>query len=610
MNDKNSIFRFENILCAPIVHSRYYFALWIQELFDEYKPELVAVEFPQPLKSLLLRGVGRLPYLSVVCASPDGEEYSYVPVDPCDGLVHAVRTALFKRIPVHFVDLNRVDLAAIMKYYTPDDYSLPRIGPEEYYLKTMERIPLSEPGTIDYLREQHMAARLREMNCFERRVLFVCGMIHWGRVRGFLENGGAVEYFDMEEPDTDLFLANLHPSSAKEVLEEIPAVAGAFEHRRHEGKMDRFLETARIISAAEKNHDEPVSPASKKSLMKYMRNLAMVSLQFTPDMVDLLTAAKNVCGNEFALRTLKIAATYPFFRPEEDLTVIRIKRTYTEADEGLLGLKSIKLRRRQDMAWKRNMKRVSLRRRPPERRKNEWRDAWNSAREHVSYPPEDILLEDYNFFIKNKILKMLSEEKARVEEFSASFRDGIDMRETIRNFHTGKIYVRDAPFIRGRVGPVTIIFDERHPERYPWRTVWYSEHKKESDLIMYTTPPGDALVGPGISRCRFGGYTSVFPPRRIFNYWMLYEELIQDGIVTCEADLLLYVAIIYAEEKYIGYIAGSAPPRRLKHFAESNGRHIVFIPISSLSPDSVSRLQRFHVLGSRRLRAIAHKYIF
>jgi len=604
------IFRFQNILCAPIVHSRYYFALQVQKYVRDFRPEIIAVEFPAPLKELVVNGVQRLPFLSVVCASPDGEEYSYIPIDPCDGIIHAVRLGLENRLPVNFIDLNRTDLSDVIQYYTPDDFTLPRIGFEKYYSETMQRIPPSVEGSVDYMREQHMAARLRDLNRFEHRILFVCGMLHWQRVRGFLESGGGFEYFAMDEPDADTFLANLHPHSAKEVLEEIPAVAGAFESQRLSGSMDRNEQVGHIIAAAEKEDPGDTIPVGrKKTLMKYLRNLSIVSMQFSPDMVDLLTAAKNVCGNEFAHHVYEIAKKYPYFDNDQELPLIKIKRTFEEADEGQLGVKKIKLRRRQDMVWKRNMKRVTLKRRPPERWENEWRDVWNSSMQHVSYPPEDILLEDYNFFLKNKIMKMLSEEKARVEEFSTSLKDGIDMRETIRNLHRGKIYVRDVPFIRGRIGPITIIFDEDHPEDYPWRTTWYSEHKDESDLIMYTTPPGEALVGPGISKCRFGGYTSIFPPRRIFDYWFLYDKLKYEGIIRNEPDLLLYTAIVYAQEKYIGYVAKSAPPRRLRQLADNYGRHIVYIPISTLSPDSVSKLQRFHVLGSKRLRSIAHKYI-
>ena len=240
-------FRWEGIHCAPIVHSRYYFALWIQRLFDEIKPDLIAVEFPNALKDLVVQGAERLPYLSAVCASPDGETYSYIPLDPCDGIVHAVRLGEERGLPVHFIDLNRMDIAHRPRVYTPDDYALNSIGAETFYEKTIERTPLSEPESIDYLREQHMAARLRHLNGLERRVLFVCGMSHWEQIRGFLESGGGFEYFNLEEPDAESFLANVHPDSAADFLEEVPAIAGRFEPGRHVGRLDRSEEALKIL---------------------------------------------------------------------------------------------------------------------------------------------------------------------------------------------------------------------------------------------------------------------------------------------------------------------------------------------------------------------------
>jgi len=48
---------------------------------------------------------------------------------------------------------------------------------------------------------------------------------------------------------------------------------------------------------------------------------------------------------------------------------------------------------------------------------------------------------------------MLSEERSRTEPFTTSILDGIDLRETIRNWHEAKIYVRQLDRIAGEVGP-------------------------------------------------------------------------------------------------------------------------------------------------------------
>jgi len=42
---------------------------------------------------------------------------------------------------------------------------------------------------------------------------------------------------------------------------------------------------------------------------------------------------------------------------------------------------------------------------------------------------------------------------------SAELLDGVDVRETIRNWHEGRVYVRESRPVRGKVGSVIVIFD-------------------------------------------------------------------------------------------------------------------------------------------------------
>ncbi len=46
-------------------------------------------------------------------------------------------------------------------------------------------------------------------------------------------------------------------------------------------------------------------------------------------------------------------------------------------------------------------------------------------------------------------------------------RDGIDLRETIRNWHEQKIYVRELSKFSGEVGALVVIFDEDRSESLP-----------------------------------------------------------------------------------------------------------------------------------------------
>ena len=129
------------------------------------------------------------------------------------------------------------------------------------------------------------------------------------------------------------------------------------------------------------------------------------------------------------------------------------------------------------------------------------------------------MIEEYGRFLKKKAKAMLSEERVRVEPFTTSILDGIDIRETIRNWHQRKIYVRQADRLAGEVGAVVVIFDEDREDRYQYLTTWLGEHQNESDMAFYSTFPFDNLVGPGIGRAEYGGFLMTLPPRRLFDVW-------------------------------------------------------------------------------------------
>ena len=44
---------------------------------------------------------------------------------------------------------------------------------------------------------------------------------------------------------------------------------------------------------------------------------------------------------------------------------------------------------------------------------------------------------------------MLGFDLARTEKFTTSLKDGLDIRETLRNWHTGSLYVKEIPPSKG-----------------------------------------------------------------------------------------------------------------------------------------------------------------
>ena len=85
-----------NVRFIPSIHQRMAFADEARRVFAEWRPDCVAVELPAPLGEWIVRGVFRLPQLSAVCYPVPGAEgeMHYVPIDPADSMIDALRIAL------------------------------------------------------------------------------------------------------------------------------------------------------------------------------------------------------------------------------------------------------------------------------------------------------------------------------------------------------------------------------------------------------------------------------------------------------------------------------------------------------------------------------------
>ena len=77
-----------------------------------------------------------------------------------------------------------------------------------------------------------------------------------------------------------------------------------------------------------------------------------------------------------------------------------------------------------------------------------------------------------------------------------------------------------------------------------------------------------------------------------------------------KSEKLLIAALDYSREKYVVYVAARPPRTTLKVLAGRMGRHIVYVPIGTLSPIMLKRIRVFHVLFGHDKRAIAREYIW
>jgi hypothetical protein len=241
-----------------------------------------------------------------------------------------------------------------------------------------------------------------------------------------------------------------------------------------------------------------------------------------------------------------------------------------------------------------------------ERRPGEWLEGF--ADPYIcSYPPEDLVIEDYGGFLKTKGAQVLAADDAISVPFETTILDGIDVRETARHIHEGKIYVREFKRIQGGVGSVVVIFDEDGTEAgYPYLMTWLGEHDQESDMAFYATDPADHIVGPGISRCTYGGFLMTYPPLRLADVWRDPEY----DWARNKAERLLLAGLEYSMERHVVYVAKKPPRSFVKQVAGRWGKQIVYIPIGQLSPIKLKEIRTLHVLAGKDKRDIAGDYIW
>ncbi len=402
-------------------------------------------------------------------------------------------------------------------------------------------------------------------------------------------------------------LFNLHPDCLAEVTSEPPYYQQRYEEARSNldaFKLDRPRWQLALLRDAEKeysiNTGETMHSWQRLALAKFSRNLAILDGQLVPGVYDLTLAARSIVDDNYAYEVWQMANRFSVQQTEDPpLETLNIS-----GEEVWLRTRKLRIRRRLPR-MKQMLKPAGLKPRKREKVKGEW-----AAQTHglsiCSYPPEDLVIENYGRFLKRYAKTIVSEERSRVEPFTTSLLDGIDLRETIRNWHEHKLYVRERGKFSGDVGALVVIFDEDRGDRYQYLTTWLGEHQNESDMAFYSTLPFDHIVGPGIGRAEYGGLLMTLPPRRMYDVW---SDPDYDQAET-KAERLLLAGLDYSVERHVLYIAAKPPRSLFRHLAARVNRKIVYIPIGQLSPTKLKKIRVVHVLDSHERREQAKQYIW
>lgn len=642
----------DGVHVLPVLHERLEFAHLARQALEQLRPDAVVVEVPSSLSRPWIRGIQRLPAISVLLFDNAAGRTIYLPLHPADPLAEAARTAHERGIRLVCGDLD-VDGYADYRDAVPDAYALLRLGLFRFYQRVEARQRARDP--LDERRERSMAFHAQRLRADgARRVLLLCGMHHAARIAALLRVEQAAPLTPPRR--RNVRLVHVHPESLGEVLAEIPFYVAAYEMarggveglpeaddeeppaqpwRRHGpfrvlsgGRQDagafevlsrcvrgslvsgpsyvdrlklqwRLLRQTELRLAAAAP-DEEVRRWQRVNLARFARNLSLASGRLIADLFDLLSAARACVSDNFAWELHRLATAYPY----QQARAADLPTAHIRAEQMYEGTRRIRLQRRTRRPKRPDWRSLLRGGRKRERFSGEWLEGFDSDA-ICSYPPEDIVVEDFGRYLRRRGKTALSEERARSVPFTTSVLDGIDVRETIRHWSERRIFVRELGRAPGDVGSVIVIFDEDE-ERYPHCQTWLGEHDQESDMAFYCTEPGEGIVGPGICRATYGGFLLSHPPRRMADVWTDADYRMAES----KAETLLLAGLDYCTERILCHVA-PRPPRSILHqLAGRLGLKILHLPLGTLSPATLRRIRVMHILAGHDKRAIARDYVW
>jgi hypothetical protein len=593
-----------NFVYFPVVPGRLEFAIEVRQAILRERPAVLALELPATLESFWMRAVARLPEISAIFYQDEGggeDEAVYVTIEPADPFTEAIRTGVETGAQILFCDPDTGPRPHLKDIY-PDTYAVRHVGMAQYVdayrVFPQERSP-------DLARHAAGIARKLQGTNPTDKVLVVVSLNLLDPLLDAMEE-------PQEQPSgrarrEGLQLLNPHPESLGEILSEYPALQWRYEGFRGlmtgAEQIDRRYVQLAVLREAEKEYEantgEQIAHWQRRMLARYSRNLALAGNDLAAGIYDLTVAARGIADDNFAWEVWEAASRYPAQREESDIPTVRIS-----GEEVWINTRRIRLRRRLANP-KQKLRPHGLKKRKKESAPGEWAGQLNGEG-ICSYPPEDMVIEDYGRFLKKKGKSVLSEERTRVEPFTTSILDGIDMRETIRRWYEHRIYVRHFQKIHGDVGAVVVIFDEDRDNRYTYLTTWLGENQNESDMAFYSTFPFDHMVGPGIGRAEYGGFLMTLPPRRMYDVWQDPDYEFAES----KSERLLLAALDYSIEKHVVYVAAKPPRSIFRTVASRMGRTIIYIPIGQLSPVALKKIRVVHVLDGYDKREIAKDYLW
>jgi hypothetical protein len=577
--------------------------------------DCLAVPLPESVSQPVEAAIEDLPAISVVVLREDQEDSelgakqaSYVPVDPCQAVIMGLRVAMGEGIERAYIDRD-VRVYEPDPIHVPDPYNLKTVSVAAYAAAALPSLPRPVPGSQREARIAWMAFRLHELELDYSAILALCPLQDWPYVReAYLERK---EYRPPDVLTSGPETYGVSDASLYFILGELPFITGLYEKRRAELRTDKHLSIdgvkellleTRTRWMAERKEFTWMTLAGLQIFLQYVRNLALLDRRLTPDLYTLVTAAKQIGGDQFAVTLIETAKDYGYTQEAESWRsrgAIAFGIGQAEFPDGL----TVRMKSRlpgPPQLWRT----LQLRPKPTPMKRRDWAQRWNPLRQ-CSWPPEDSRIESFNLHVRDQAKALIGADLARTEKFTTSVKDGIDFRETMRHWHKREIYVKEIPPARGSIEVVVFLFETpADPDKYSWQATWFAEHEEESTLSFFATPFSKSLIGPGIGQAIYGGAMFLFPPRPIPDIWT--DRRLAFGSLE---ERLLAGALLHSREPHVALVSPVRPLARWRKLARHFRKQLIPIPLSRFSGQTVDRLRRFHVLNGHEVRSYAAKFI-
>ncbi|WP_186643616.1 hypothetical protein [Fluviispira vulneris] len=420
----------------------------------------------------------------------------------------------------------------------------------------------------------------------------------------------------------NLYLCQPTPETAADYA----VVPGFFVHdllKKNE-KIKSWLEFARysfsqaFIRTAERYAEWTkfkINAGQERDYFRFVYRLAQDRNALFPSTFDLLLSASAVIDSNFAFELLKECKDFPINSNfSSTLPIVHLPLNHFIKNTTKISIQKFETLQSKKSFHKTKLKSVDKAKKAykvqPVSEEKYADNSWVNE-DHpysCSFPSEDIFMERLAANVKKNMKEKLHSQEIVFRELQADFCDGLDLRETIRNWHKEKIIIKDLQHLgKADIGAVVFSFAEANKDSYySWKSFWLAEQHDDSNLMFYATPFKDKLIGPGIAKSEFGGFAVIPLPSGMENPWgnPFITHYAQNS-----TECLILAGALSTAHKNILFISNHPPSQHILKILKQSGKSIIYAKLDEFPPEDIRLVRTFHILAEAGVREYAQKYI-